>query len=154
MLGRRRLQTAQRIDGHREEGQVGGDDRDRELTGAEPNDHHRRYRQDRHRLRCYNIRQQSPLHQRRVGKDRTKDETKNSSEYKAKNRLAEGVDAGIGKDAQEQQFSIAARWLKKGFRDHLQMRQVQVVEDFQIEQHQAPRLAEKAFIGEITGDGS
>jgi hypothetical protein len=60
-----RLEAPEGVDRHREEGQVGGDHRDGEPAGqpasAEPDDDHRRDREDRDRLRRDDVGQEPAL---------------------------------------------------------------------------------------------
>ena len=87
-----------------------------------------------------------------MGEERAQHESQRRAEQEAEDRLAEGVDARVSQDAQQQQFAIAPRRLGKCLGDHLQMRQIEVVEYLEIQQDQAAWLVEKALFGEVAGD--
>ena len=86
-----------------------------------------------------------------MGEYRAQRETKNCAEDEAKDRLAECIEAGIGEDAQQKQFAISPRRLQEGFRNHLQMRQIEIVEDLHVEEREAARLVQEARLGEVAG---
>ena len=101
-----RLEAADRVDRYREERQVGGDHRDREPrrqpATAEPDDDHRRDRQDRDRLRGDDVRQQPAAQQGRVDEHDADREAADRADREADHRLLRREERSLPEHLDEQ----------------------------------------------------
>lgn len=140
-----RAQAAQGVDRHREESEVGGDQRYRKPIAAKPDDNHRRNRQQWDRLGSDDVGQQSPFQQARMGKEYPQHKAQHSPKQKAHQRFLQCEEGGLKQNCEQKGVAAPARRFEDRAHNFADVRHSPVIgADGQPHFTQADRRAERA----------